>query len=591
MRMLQRLPVFASLLLAMPTLVRASTPICSTEKINSTCYVFIDRTVPIAMPTYQMKPGNSIIVTVLNPFHFETLTLDPQSLQAFPGTDQAGALITSALPDVKGLTASSHIVPFLFERHVFVPPDTSTKVGKDIADLQKRFTNALSAIPAIVIRLNTFAENASIIYAQLKEIESSVPRPLTSAVPPGPPKRLQKVPDGPTPWSDYAQWRLLLLCELQGGQDCSQSGASFSNVTQEANDLIAGLPTLTSGAYGVPTTTTHINLADFDKALSKASDDVSKMANSALKDQYQVAIDDLKRQSQLFYQRFYLYSSNLTKVNTDLQSFETNIALWKGDPAQTGITKSPDSREQLELGVIADPKSSLPAAAPARMLGRQIVYSINSDNQVANLALSVPTTTQKVSIVTITAIYADPRFEMAAGSIISFQHNRSFANAVAVQPPPGSSLNKGDTYISETRTRPEVIPMVTGNYRITNEFDWGGGRRRKAVYATAWVGLNPYNALPEFGAGPTFSYRSIMFSGLYHRSHDVKLLQGEYPGMVWCNVYGTTPGTPTTSGTGVSCTPPAPAPATQTFWTNAFGIGVAIRIPTSFTAGTGGVSR
>ena len=573
--------------------VLAATPICSTEKINSDCYVYVDRYLPISMPTFQMKPGSHILVTVLHPFHFETLTLDPQTIQALPGTDQGGSLATSALPDLKGLTGAIHTVPYIAQIQKLNLQDTGTKAGKEISDLQRELADAIKELPQTKDRLNAYADHAAVVYAQLKEIESPVPRPTVSAVPAGSPKRIQGVPAGPYPWSDYDNWRVLLLCELAGDKDTCPGGgaASFSNVIQEGNDLVAGLPTLKDGTYSAPAETTLFELNSFDDDLDQASSDADGTADPALRTKYQAAVVELGKQSQLFFQKLYVYSSNVTKVDTDLQTYQTNISVWQGSPTQTAIEKSADGQEELQLGVIADPKSSFSAAAPSNMLGRQIVYSINAENQVANLALTVPTAAQKISVVTITALFADPRFEMSAGSIISFQHNRSFANMVAVAPPPGSSLNKGDTYISETRSRPQVIPIVTANYRLTNEFAWWGTHRRGAFYGSIWVGLNPYNALPEFGAGPTLSFRSILISALYHRSHDVRLTQGEYPGQVWCNVYATTPGTGGGSGTGVSCTPSAPAPSTQTYWTNAFGIGISIRVPTSFAAGTGGVSR
>jgi len=143
----------------------------------------------------------------------------------------------------------------------------------------------------------------------------------------------------------------------------------------------------------------------------------------------------------------------------------------------------------------------------------------------------------------------------------------------------------GEIQISETKTRPDVVPFVAGHVRLGNDFIVPIDHRRGAIYATGWIGLNPYNTLPEYGFGPTFSWRSIMLSALYDRTHDTRLTQGAYVGQILC-----TPNPPTGSTLPSCATPPA-SPTTQTFGTNAFAFGISVRFPTVFAAATSGVSR
>ncbi len=571
-------------------------PISSTEKINVTCYLYIDRKVPITMPTYQMKPGSSIVVTVLNPFHFETLTLDPQTIQALPGTDQGGSLVTSILPDFKGLVVGSTNNYFSARFHVLGRADAATTAGADIATVQADIAAAQAHATAVINpSLTKYTAGARSVYGELKEIALPVPRPMESAVPLKGPERGADVPDGtPNPWDDYKDWREFLLCQLEGDiPSCTAfpGKVDVKDLMQMGRDLVSQLPgfqtSSTTGSFAQPANTQYFDPNSIEKHVKTAQTDIALVKNADEQTRDYDALGELVEQYHKLFNTLSSYSANVTKINTDLETYRTNITLWSDyDSIKSG---------RLYLGVISDPNSGIKAAAPAKMLGRQIAYSIDSDNQVVNLALAVPSSTQKVSIATITVIYANPRFEVSVGSIISFQHNRGFAYQQAVQPPANSGLSVGDIYIAETRTRPEVIPFVAGNVRIIPEFTWGSPGRRGAVYGSIWVGLNPYNTLPEYGAGPTISFRSIMLSGFYHRSHDIRLLEGEYPYMIWCNLNNSSTSSPSTlpaqPSSGASCTPTPPAPATQTYWTNAFGIGISIRVPTSFTAGTGGVSR
>src|ERR1700678_4354974 len=78
---------------------------CSTEKVNhEDCVVIIDRRYPITLPTIQMSPGKKAIVVIEDPLAFETLSLDLTSATALPGTDQIAALVTAAIPNLKGFT-------------------------------------------------------------------------------------------------------------------------------------------------------------------------------------------------------------------------------------------------------------------------------------------------------------------------------------------------------------------------------------------------------------------------------------------------------------------------------------------------------
>ncbi len=550
---------------------------CSTEKVNhQDCTVIIDRRYPITMPTFQMSPGKQIIVKVLNPLPFETLTLDETSANAFPGTNQGAALVTAALPDLKGLTLSTRLIPPLAP----LVPQRGTDpmiptVQQDLADLQTRLDNAQ-------VPVDTFIGHATIIYGQLNQIISPIPRPRSQPGESVPPPVV--FAGTPVPWDHYTNWRIWMLCEIIGGIECPIA-VPFRNAVVELAQLQGRLP-------ATPPATPPANPL-FDESKFKSSVDKTIADIGKLWPQNQAAYADLLNQILQKKDRLMAVILSLptvlTNVQKDFQTYSENIILATGliPPVEPGGKPQPPPNP-LSLGLIYDPKEVASRSSPiayAGFLGRQVVFSVNAVNEIAASLVSVTTNSSKTAITTITVLYANPIFEMSAGALFSTLPNRSLTNQTVVMPPPGSSLVAGDIYISQTVTHPEVIPFVAGNWRVGDDFTWSKSHRRGAVYATAWLGINPYNALPEFGAGPSISWRAFMFSLLYHRGHDIHLTQGETVGQVWCNTGSMAGDTPP------PCSPAPPAPSTTTYWTNALGFGISIRVPTTFASGTGGISQ
>jgi hypothetical protein len=82
----------------------------------------------------------------------------------------------------------------------------------------------------------------------------------------------------------------------------------------------------------------------------------------------------------------------------------------------------------------------------------------------------------------------------------------------------------GNIVITQSLIRPIVIPYVGANFRLGHDFLLGS---RPAVYFTTAVGFNGYNTTAEYVVGPSFSWRMIMLSPLFHIGHDVHFTQGE----------------------------------------------------------------
>jgi hypothetical protein len=588
--MKQRYATLALLAAALPGSVTyaADLPTCSTEKVNGNCVVNIDRTHPIVMPTFSMHPGSHIVVNVLKPYPFETLTLDPQTAQALQGSDQGAAFVTGAVPNLKGLVVSAsftgaEVADSLDNMHAL----NSTPGPEEAVDAELSYIKAelhalvADSLPHVTGRIEDFDDEATQVYGQLKEIESPVPRPVNASDPLLGPTRGPDVPDGTfDPWKDYGNWRLQLLCELNGGEkECkicvAPHAPPFKGLFEDAAKLVSQLPTLaTTAKPGDPPSLPDpsialLDLTDIVSRLAKAKKDIQNLSPGPDKNAFELRYNAIFAHEQRLLNALTTYSSGVSKIVADLQTYFGNITLASGDS-----TYPP-------LGLIVDPISDDSRSASAKFLGRQITYTLFAQNQIATPLMSIPTATQRTALVTITALYADPRFEVASGAFFSSLPNRTFANYTNVTETTAGTPAPVNIKITKTTSRPEVLPFVAANYRLLPEFTID--KRRAAVYASLAVALNPYDTLPEFAGGVSFSWRSFVLSPLYHLGHATHLTQGEYVGEIWCEYYSSPP----PSGTlPPQCSSAPPAPTTKTYWTNAIAFGISIRIPTTFGSGS-----
>jgi len=185
---------------------------------------------------------------------------------------------------------------------------------------------------------------------------------------------------------------------------------------------------------------------------------------------------------------------------------------------------------------------------------RQLTFSLDTLNLVANLREAVPTTTTKKALSPITIVFGDSRWEPSAGALFSTLAIRSFA----VSPVYNSSGTVTDKQITTSVLHPTVVPFAAANYRISQDLGWS--RWRMDWYLTGAVGINPNTLSADFAAGPSLSFRGLMFSPLWHYGHDVRLTQGLFVGE---SLGASSSGTATT----------------ENYWKSSFAIGVSIRTP------------
>lgn len=585
-------------------------PACSTEKVNGNCFVNIDRMNPISMPTFQMRRGAKVTVYVFHPFAFEALTLDPGAAQAFEGSDQAAALVNAVVPIAKGgvfgttgaaADLSLHIagqtkdLMFTLSKNLgqLSPEDPNTKLAEEIRAQIKELNQTLT--DTIAPLASYFSETKG-IYAAAREIESPAPRPVGD---------LQAVnlrrTNVPSPWDDYANWRKDLMSRIvQQGEDTTALYDFLPVSCQKPADPAHNQPADPSPPAGpwlpparqcqAPYTTTQPSATpitippDFDSAYSQLIVDLNNLPpDKPDHDTYQniqilkAQLDEREAQvSRAILSYPVVLPGVLTKVSGDMQTLLTNISLavdLPRDPVKAGVIPSP-----VKPG---HPHGEQKVLAPYDQLGPQTVYTLNIQNEIANPLLGLPSSTQKQALVTITLLYAEPRFEVSAGAFLSLLNNRTFSNSTDITITNGTPIPADIKLIETKTTRPLIIPFAGGNYRISPEFTWPGwlGKRRGAIYGTFGVGLNPYDTQVEYFGGLSISWRYLMFSPVYHLGHDAHLTQGEQVGQIWCQ-FG--------AGATAASSPPAcagapPAPSTKSYWTGAFALGISVRVPTGFS--------
>ncbi|HEX4005471.1 MAG TPA: hypothetical protein VHX60_04805 [Acidobacteriaceae bacterium] len=576
---------------------------CSTETVNGNCYINVDRRYPITLPTIQMRKGTHIVVKVYYPYAFETLTLDAGTAQAFEGTDQGAGLLTALLPQLKSATWSqaqsfteaSSVAPLSALAAARLPvidcgvhqPDPTNQVVCDVKNLNTLLTQTMK--PAM-----DYFRDANEVYAVAREILAAAPQPRDATATalnrgPGVPSAI------PNPWENYADWRTEMLRRLHAlGIATSDLLGELPGTCQKptdpvpqgpwvapprlcfhAGDTTAPPPVL----FGLPPNAAPLFaqlLADY--ATFNASNPDEQTRNDVAGQMENIEARYHRVQDEIGVYAFILPTA-IGKITTDMQTLEGNIIVVPPPSAP------PPSVPPTFVGDIPDPVSTDPADAgfhliPSRMLGRQTVYTLNAQNRILNSLLQLPAATQKQAVVTITALYADPRFEVSTGAFFSWMPNRTFANFTTVSIVGGTTPTQGEIIINETTSSPpEIIPFAAANYRLGHDFRSFAGRRG-AVYGTLAVGLNPYNTTVEYAAGFSFSWRFLMFSPLFHIGENTHLTQGEMPNQVWCG-YGSAYSATTTPPL---CAGSPPAPSTTTFWRGAAAFGIGIRIPTTFAA-------
>jgi len=116
---------------------------------------------------------------------------------------------------------------------------------------------------------------------------------------------------------------------------------------------------------------------------------------------------------------------------------------------------------------------------------------------------------KKALIVTIAVVYGEARWEASSGVALAFRPIRTFTVAPVISASTGLQTS---SYISESKAGPEVVPFVSADFRLGDDFKFLGWRG--AFYATGGIGYNISQESADFLVGPSISWRGVLLSGL-----------------------------------------------------------------------------
>jgi hypothetical protein len=546
---------------------------CSTQKVNGDCVINVDRNYPVTLPTIQMRSGKKVLINVVNPLPFEALTLDPQSLQAISGTDQIASFFSSVFSSLKGVSAGAQYSAQMSME--LSPKESDNDVVQQIMQDLKAMQELIGAPQA---RIDAFTQDAIVIYAQLQEALSPIPRPRGAD---GKIVRPAGVPSfTPDPWANYSNWQPVMLCEFSAAK-CPANDRDYPKDAPQPRiqDMISAAgflqvqmtlpPPAPPGATNYPI----FDIASFNQKTAEVSKLIAGLPPEE-QGQFIAKLGALQSQKAVLLASIPAYAAAVSAISKDFQTYFVNILQTNAKFDRSTVTV---------LGEIRDPRRQSPQnSISTKLLGQQVTFVVNAVNEISSPGTSIPTATQKNAIVTITILYADPKFEVSTGVLFSTLSNRTFANQTTVTQNLGGVPTLGNVVIAGTTIRPIVLPFVGANWRLGHDFLWPDSRRG-AIYFSGGVGFNAYNTTAEYVVGPSFSWRSIMLSALLHGGHESHLTQGEFVGQIWCN-------SSTASGTVPLCSGAPPSPSTAYHWAPAFAIGLSVRIPSMFSGSSGGSS-
>lgn len=311
-------------------------------------------------------------------------------------------------------------------------------------------------------------------------------------------------------WLSFDEWKKSVDSGLSAGL---HEVSDLGNFEKKSNDLDKAIDAVASSASAKDP-----RVADYLKKLGKNQDTLKS------------AIDGLKQ-----------ISLRLTLLMTQVDT----LAKPGKDPFFIQDLQSNDKNYQTEQWAL---NYTNKLSAPAK---RAAAATFVDDNSSALAGLT--DTPNKTAILTLTVQYqSSPRFEVSTGVMVPVRPFHSYA--AAAQATNGAVTAN---VVQETLTY-TVVPMASVNTLIGR--DLVVKQQRVAFFGTVAVGYNPASSSVEFGVGPSFSWRSIMISGLADIGRDTQLAGGF------------------TVGQTLAVSNPA-KPLTTTRWSAKGAVALSVRIP------------
>jgi hypothetical protein len=467
-----------------------------------------------------MYSGQKVTIAIKNSFGFESYSLDWSAGQATTPPDLGAAIFTALQGNLKSLDLWQGQERSAREAFPAVAP-----MACDASKIKAATAGDDATYGAVIMgcldELKPIQTDAANVYSQIQPVIWPTSHPVKYS------KAATAIGLPAAEGRADREWEIALSCEVLGKDRFSDA---LGNPVQDSEGqpvLDFNQQPITCSTASLPVkpglasrmATVSIKIGSVVSALNPSSGPLTTNYNvlSALQ-----ILQDLK--------------VTLDSTRTDLLSYGQRVAALVIDPPA-------------HVNVVG----SIPEVRSTATVIPQVTYNLNALNLVANNS-SITDSTKKQLVVSITVIYGDVSWETSAGTFFSSLPVRSFAAA-----PVFVSDAITDKKVTETLVRPLVIPFGAVNYRLSD--DWRKPKWRTNWYWTSAVGINPNTVTADFATGPSWAYRALMVSGLWHVGHDIHLTQGVKVG----------------DSLGPSFSGSLP---TKTAWTfSSGGIGISIRVP------------
>lgn len=540
---------------AAPTPAAATRPTgpCSFTALNRDCTLTIDRVNAVTPALINARRGSTITVKVIDASPFEDLTLDLGSITASTPVDPFSSLLNGLSANLGKFSVS-----------------TLTAKGFNVVQEPEA---ALQIENAQTFLLQSMKYSTDQLKLALEQVKVAI-SPLPSSASFGPANQSQ-------PWVPQCQWKNSVDGEFNAAMDLRIPAPALAVVNPcpgtDATDHVAAAAALVSC------------LQQKTGQLTGESDGELKFLTDTQK-QMQTALAALP--------------GAIVEIQKVKDAFDSSFDVSKETPVPLAITdlhrgEKNDLNEQWTLDYVNRLTPTLttaikPAAAPATPTTTTVttIQTANQATVTVNTATPPPVTIQtnppsaivtttttstssaapatpadssaslfagltdappaKSPVTKISVLYqTPPHIEVSSGLVVPLRPFHSYTGAAA------ASNGTVTGYVVQQSLTYTVIPAALVNFVLA---DWVAHRQRAGFFGTIAVGYNPATSNVEFGAGPSLSWKSVLFHGVVDFGRDTKLADGFQVG-------------------GSLGTSSSAKPITNTVWELKSAVGISVRIP------------
>jgi hypothetical protein len=424
------------------------------------------------------RRGSTITVRVINPSPFESLSLDFKTATDAPPTDSFQSFFASQSGNLGKISA-------LFVKiEAYVPPGGVPSPEEQDSTLHNQLAAIFTGQATLLSEIDLTTVFTEIAKATLPPTPGICDGVITN-----------DTLGYPDPWLSTAQWQAQVVAQLKLGQ----SGMSLSNtnVKNQIDTLSGQLKKLEAAHFtDIPPL---FQLAQWMNDLVTAQKNQETLSRALA-----TRVDPVGEPTP---------ASNITNQLIVLEAAIGAIQTPVKDPVPSYAAKDISPRD-------SNTTTESWGLDFQNTLANVVKANAGAPQQAANplAVLTNQSASPPPSLMTINVQYEKPpRLEFATGVMVPGRPFHSYSAAALAT----NGVATGNV-VQQTLTY-TVVPLALVNIVLRQ-----GNlcKQPVAFFATIGTGYNPATSSVEFGVGPSFSWRSIMISGLADIGRDTQLAGG-----------------------------------------------------------------